>query len=409
MVPGTSDADGNALISFPAHPLDNLTTGTVIVLVQHPDACPAHVELPIDATPPVTLVRGTKIVFSAQSLPGVKITRVHVELADERRQAPFFGWTYLDDSLGATTRLPEGKYLARLAAEADDGKFYFSDAVWFSLPTSTPIPVERLPVRQGDTIKGMLDPAVPRPIEEGWINAQVAFPEVAPNTCAPLFLPWWAAVRIEANGSFVLRNLPPGTLQIIAVCTGYVSADTSNKGRSNIREGQVIAREDGIVTVPMEQTGSARITVLTPDGKPLPGATVQFNPNQKLGRITSIVGSRHDSAESRRNRADSSVTPIQRFIPRFDAVTDEHGIAVIRELPAGEDTFTVRSELFDMPIEVDEQTDGRRHCFPRIPRRMARVKVLAGAEVSAQIRMETKGSASLSAAIQAVRPPRRCG
>ena len=41
---GTSDVLGMATITFPAHCHDELTTGTVIVMVEHPEFCGTQVE-----------------------------------------------------------------------------------------------------------------------------------------------------------------------------------------------------------------------------------------------------------------------------------------------------------------------------------------------------------------------------
>ena len=422
---GTTDAHGNATITFPVHPMDNLTTGMVIVLVQHPDACSAQVELNVDAPRPVTLVRGTKLSFRIEPVPGVLFSRIYADVAGDRQRADFLTWHSPDGQI-VSAHFPDGNYLARMVAITAQGTLYFSNSSMFSPPdypkfsldqkTLDRMIQERPPivvtgpwtvfaVTEGRTVHGRLDPSVPRPVKGGWAVANVTSPALIPSSCATLTNNWRASTDVAEDGSFTFADLPQGTLEIMAGCEGYVAKDTSAQplAGGSIRRAQVITGNlDPPVTIAMEPTGAARITIQTPDGKPLAGALVYFNPNQSLGRSTSILGTRFNSIDLLRNRDDASddrAAKIRPAIPQFSAETDGNGIALVKGLPAGQQTFYVESKSYDMPIQTDLPLSRPGEIW--IPRRSGTITVSANAEASALVKMEPKGSSSLSTAVQA--------
>jgi hypothetical protein len=76
-------------------------------------------------------------------------------------------------------------------------------------------------------------------------------------------------------------------------------------------------------------------------------------------------------------------------IPQFSAETNANGIAIVKGSPAGQQTFFVQSDSFDMPIQSDQprSTPGE---MP-IARHMGTIAVTSAAGISAQIKMESKG------------------
>jgi ankyrin repeat protein/beta-lactamase regulating signal transducer with metallopeptidase domain len=424
----TTDAQGNAPITFPAHLMDTLTVGAVSVLVRHPDASPAVAELNVDAPRPVTLVRGTSFSFSAQPVPGVRFTEVYADISGDQQTASFLGWTHSADSQSITAHFPEGNFLLRLVGVTATGKLYFSESSMFS-------PADFLKVlhdpkvfnrtisdnlvavtgsncacwmKEPVTVRGQLDASIPRPIKNGWVVVSVTAPPINTKTGRALTRNWRASVDVAEDGSFVVPNLPSGTVEIMAGCDGFVSKDTSARIIPGVRQAQVVAEDDAhAVTIPMEPTGAVRVLVQTPDGQPLSGAMVGFSPNQMMGRGTNIVGTRTDSLDMLRRR-DNDPGSLARFpsdFPRFNAKTDATGTVVIRDLPAGQQTLYVNAEGYDMPIEQNHSPLGPGQYW--IPRRMATVTVNPAAEVSTQVKMEPKGSTSLSSMIQSVYPGAR--
>jgi beta-lactamase regulating signal transducer with metallopeptidase domain/ankyrin repeat protein len=417
---GTTDAEGNASISFPAHPMDNLTTGAVTVLVQHSDACTANVELNVDAPRPVTLVRGTRLTFSVSPVHGVTFFRVYADIVGDRQQAAFLKWEHSSDGQSVSSRFPDGKYIVRMVGLTEQGKVYFSDPFPFTIPQHLDQQIlDRMIsdniaayssesgyacwMKEGRTFRGKLDDRVPRPVKSGWVVAQVTSPALDPNNWSAHTNSWRASADVAPDGSFVLTNLPSGTLEIVAGCDGYVSKDTSAKPIVGVHQAQVIPEgQDQPITIPMERTGDVRITVQAPDGTPLPGATVYLNPNQMLERGTNIIGTRSNSIEmlSARDSVPDGLAKFKPAVPQFSAKTDATGVAIVKGLPPGSQSFFVHSDSFDMPIPSDQSPSSPGQM--QIPRRIGTIIVTSAAEASTRIKMEPKGSTSLSAAIQAV-------
>jgi hypothetical protein len=421
----TTDAQGNAPITFPAHLMDNLTVGAVSVLVQHPDAVAARAELNVDAPRPVTLVRGTSFSFSAQPIHGVTFTGIYADISGDRDAASFLRWTHSADGQSVTAHFPKGNFVIRMVGVTAAGKLYFSKSSEFS-------PAEFLKVmndpkvqdrmiadnigavstngsgfaywmKESVGLRGQLDASIPRPVQHGWVIVSVTSTPINGTNGRALTSNWRASADVAEDGSFVVSNLPAGAMELMAGCDGFVSKDTSARIIPGVLQAQVVAQDDAhAATIPMERTGAVRVLVQTPDGQPLAGAMVGFSPNQMMGRGTNIVGTRSDSLDMLRRR-DNDPGSLARFpsdFPRFGAKTDATGTAVIRDLPAGQQTLYVNAEGYDMPIEQSHSPLGPGQYW--IPRRMATVTVNPATEVSTQVKMEPKGSSSLSAAIQAI-------
>jgi hypothetical protein len=387
-----TDSNGEASIVFPIHPMENLMTGTVILLVQHPEACTTHVELNVDSPKAITLVPGTNITFSVQPVPGIPFSHIYADLVDSHRDAGYIRWNHSPDDKSVSTHLPDGDYLVRIVATSANGKLYFSDSSSFSLTGSSELTREFI-VHPGGSQKGIIDPAVPRPIKNGWVVADVSWPERDPSDRGGLTSHWRTFTDVAEDGSFTLTNLPAGSLEIVAGSEGYVSTDLSGKALSGILQAQAVTRdEQHPITIAMDPTGGARITVTDPDGKVLPGAKVYFDPNQMLGEGTSILGAKFKSEEMLPIQDKGPEFLLEKFkpqIPSFSATTDGNGVAVVRELPVGDQTFYVVSASLDMPIEEDRQ-----------PRRLKRITIEAARETASLVEMEVKGSTSLSGAIE---------
>ncbi len=377
---GTTDAEGKASVSFPSHTADKLTTGTVIVLVQHPEVCSAAVEVNLDFPKPVTLVRGTKVMLSPQPLPCISFSRIEADIVDGKRQSRWQKWTPSPDGLSVSAHLPDGNYLVRLVAMTPQGKIYFSDSVPFSLlaktengknPQSGDFDLKKsFVMHEGGMVKGVLDPSVPRPVKGGWIASCVSSPHPASDYGNSFINTWFTSADVAEDGSFMLTNLPAGSLEIVAGCDGYVSKDESGHFFTGIHQARLIGQDrDQQLSVPMEKTGEVRVEVQTPDGKPLSGATVGFSPNQGMGNCNGLLGARFNSAEMlSQQETDAATTAKQQpaSLP-FHAKTDASGVALIKGLPVGEQICSVTSDAYDMPFEILAP--------PNVPRRQRTVTV----------------------------------
>jgi hypothetical protein len=192
-----------------------------------------------------------------------------------------------------------------------------------------------------------------------------------------------------------VTDLPAGSVKIMAGCDGYISKDLGATPISGIRQAQDVApHADQPFSISMEPTGDARVLVQTPDGKPLAGAIVGFCPNQSFASGTNIVGTRADSSKMLQSR-DQGFDALARSgpeVPRFSATTDATGEAVIKGLPPGDQIFFVSAENYEMRIQANAP----------YPRRMTTITVKSSTEVFAKVKLEPKGSMSLSAAMQTI-------
>jgi hypothetical protein len=390
-----------ATITFPAHCRDELTTGTVIVTVDHDDFCGVQAEVNVDAPQPIVLARGTRIRLSASAPAGINIVALHADIASQNRQMGTLKWQR--DSNTISSFLPDGQYIARLVGKTAAGQIFFSEPTVFSTPSNSELDFV-WPLKEGTSFRGQFDELVPRPVRGGWVVAHVTSPKLIQNACGVLAMRWYTHADVVDDGTFHLPNLPEGTLEIVAGCDGYVSTDLAEHVIDGIRHAQIMPDDRRLpVTLPMELTGDARILVFTPSGQPLADAGVGMSPNQSLGRSTSIIGARHKSEDILEAKDAGTMDKLRKEfeMPRFWAKTDADGIALIRGLPPGKHRVYVSSSDYDQPIE-----SGHGPLRPgeiRVPRRENGIVIRGGEQASAEIRLEPKGSTSLRTALTAAR------
>lgn len=400
---GTSDAAGLATITYPAHVRDELTVAVVTVTVEHPEYCGAQVEVNVDSPRPIVLARGTQVRLSASSASNVQFVALHADIADEQRQAATLKWQSEPGSNTVISFVPDGKYMARLVGRTADGQLYFSAPALFTAPSVTSLDFD-WQLAQGSSFQGKLDDSVPRPVKAGWIVAHVTSPQLVRDACGVLALRWYSTADVGEDGTFHLGNLPEGTLEVIAGCDGWVSTDLDERTIDGVRHGQVIPdNRSQSAVLPMERTGDARIRVLDPNGKPIHGASVNMCPNQSLGRATSIIGTRHKSENMLEAKDAGSIDKLRKEfeMPRFYGETDASGIVVVTGVPPGKHRIFISAADYDQPIESDHAPLQRGQI--RVPRRENGIVIVGGDQATTEIRMEPKGSTSLSAAITAAR------
>jgi protocatechuate 3,4-dioxygenase beta subunit len=233
-----------------------------------------------------------------------------------------------------------------------------------------------------------LDDSMPRPVRNGIVVAEVM--DLA--EAEPVPPRWETYANINADGSFELRNLPPsGNLSLVVISEGFVSKDPTSYNRSARNPQRFKMTAPQPLMVRMEPTGSVRVKVLQPDGKPLAGAKVGVSPNQSFDGSSRLIGvgfNRADILKARLTGDDKFPEPEERF--KFEAMTDANGKAVIRNLPSSIGQWLwVNSELYDMPIMSGGYNSPDRH---------ASVQIVAGEETKLEIRMEPKGATSLGVA-----------
>ncbi|MFZ4777414.1 MAG: carboxypeptidase-like regulatory domain-containing protein, partial [Terrimicrobiaceae bacterium] len=385
-----TDAAGNAPVLYPETLGPGLHTKMLAVFVDHPAFCSKIVEIDVDAPEAISLQRGMRLTVASNPLSGATASPLYVDAKAASYEYQNLTWQRSDQG-SLSTSLPKSDFAVRAIVFDQDGGVYFSPPV--IVPSSGEgEKTLNLDVVPGTTIRGQLDSSVPRPVKNGRVVAEV-FTPVAPST--DLTCEWAVSSDIAADGTFILPPLPSGSLELVAVCDGFVSSDPKG-ARGVSRNAQVFAVDKSAqLTVRMEKTGSAEILVSDPSGNPLPNAQVSFWPNQVFGNGSSLLGRPFDSADFLRRRQDSPDADFKQLPDevsgRFSGKTDSGGRTVISNLPSGTQSFAVTAAKFEQPIL--EKAD-------HFPRRQGEVQIKPGEESRTAVKMENKGASSLPDAIK---------
>jgi hypothetical protein len=132
------------------------------------------------------------------------------------------------------------------------------------------------------TLRGVLDPAVPRPVHNGQVQINVHLRSPGDRS-GPRGLRLFGAA-VQADGSFEIPGLPPGGGEMIGMCDGWVSREQetgegSEQSHSSLKLQQVDATSDELFVLAMERTARLEVLVLDAHGQPVEGAQIQTWPN----------------------------------------------------------------------------------------------------------------------------------
>jgi hypothetical protein len=359
----TTDADGIARVPCPKYVFEEVETGTVTWLVDHPDHVVFWADHPLGDQPAeIPLEDG--VVIAVRAIDDTTDQLVSVPSA--MLSGPSFGneWTLKDDGTLVSRTVARERRILRVVHVPDDAHepVLFSDVLDLQ---QQPGDVLDLTVRlkPGVRVTGTVDDTVPRPVAGGTVTAMVITgpQDNAQESTYDARWSWHEVAAIDEQGRFDLGWFPQGELlQLIAVCDGFVSAPPDQqqlalsaarlhppfviRAQDRRTQPQVALLEERAidVAVPMTPTTSCRIRMVDPDGAPVSGATVAFWPNQiwlsggsqVLGEGFSQSGwlraSRREDAGGgdlarRQLRHDAS--------PRYQATSGDDGIAVVANLP----------------------------------------------------------------------------
>jgi hypothetical protein len=204
---------------------------------------------------------------------------------------------------------------------------------------------------------------------------------------------------IQEDGSFVFASLPRGeVVQLIAVCDGWLSREpnqqeidvttpwvkriASARGGNSMWAPLVYMLNEPTVslTIEMVATAACEVTVLKPDGSPLPNASVSLWPNQSwLRGGNTIVGVGYRSTDLLRREQGPNTVDWLSLLQRFAGKTNDQGKVTIFNLPGKPSIgLGVEHEAFDQPIERGD--------------RSTNVTLKSGETHRLEIRMQSKGT-----------------
>jgi len=362
---GLTDEDGMVNLSVPRFVTEALETGEVTWIVDHTDYVRADVDLRVDEDPGVVnLSHGRKIivngVFKETGKPITDNLYATVSRGGAREWNPIRNGKLISRTLSYDCSLMRLIYLP------DDGSVLFSELIDLTDKGQMRRTVVRdVPLAPGTRIVGELSPEVPRPIVNGYLGVEVTHRRGFDDYRQRLSWRHWVA--IERDGTFAVESVPRDCIgQLIAVCDGWLPAPTDRRVLEELSLDQFVERSGSRVTphvIPisgdevsctlrMLRTASCRVKVVSPDGSPVAGARVAMSPNQFwFGGGSNLVGdvSRQDLvfrlSPEEREAISGWTEEARQFIEdrgirksRHDVyvqTTNDHGIAVIRELLGG--------------------------------------------------------------------------
>jgi hypothetical protein len=253
-------------------------------------------------------------------------------------------------------RLPAGSELLRLVYLPDEGSAMFSGVRQLTLVDDEQYKV-RLEMRKAARVEGRLDDAVPRPVKNGRIIAEVIRREEIADGWQSLA--WRGAATIEEDGTFVLDAMPRGDLQVIALCDGFMATsgeppefanDNERRPISIFCRPQVFAVADGVnrFTLGMTPTADCLIRVRGPDGQPVAGAKCSFWPNVGWWGGGSQIYCEPFYGDLEALKHPDRQKDLFAWGRLFGAETDQDGLAMVRNLPPKESRFVVENETLQL-------------------------------------------------------------
>lgn len=378
-----TNAQGAAAVPYPKYTAEDAETGAVTLRVTHPGYCKSRSDVSVSSPKPVVLQKGASVSVTAYP-NGEEGTReaACVHLAAEGIMLDTVDWRA--EGKGSRAQVPKGQYALRAITFDSAGAASFSPPVMIDTTENTRMNLD-LGVSKGREISGELSANVPRPVREGRVIAYI----VTPASDRKFDMEWRTCANIMTDGKFTLTGIPPGQVQLVAICAGFVSADPNGPRKGLSTLPQIFDPAPGeILRIAMEKCGTAQVKAVAPDGKPLPEALVAFWPNQVFGNSSSILGQTFDQGAFLQKQRQGLPWVLPRET-RYQAKTDAAGIATIPNLPPGPMQFSVMAKGWEMPLETPAG----------IARRSSSVQIKPGETSAATVKMKPEGTTSLKDAM----------
>jgi hypothetical protein len=244
-------------------------------------------------------------------------------------------WEPQDGDALVNMRVPLGKHSMRLVSLVDDRARYFSDVIEVEVRQGETRKFH-LALNRGRSLPGRLDERVPRPIRNGEVYCTLLTGEK---------LQWDTWTEIREDGTFEFENLPNGSIELHAICDGFVSENgRAENGRETThgRSRQAFSQGQDC-DIKMEPTGRLQVRVIDEKGLPVSGVIVSCSPNIVWPNGSSRLFSHPISTEerirqTRQQRATGQFSKQPTIMWRVQS--DENGLAVLTNLPPGKVPFS---------------------------------------------------------------------
>jgi beta-lactamase regulating signal transducer with metallopeptidase domain len=393
---------GVAKITYPKFISENLETGAISFSVKHPKFCP---ERPTNysvtgSAEPVVLHKGATLIVSGYLEPNNDLPiPIHPIVSSKEMSIGQDAWSPTGNNTLATDQLPAGAHYLLLVAFDPQGLPQFSDFIFLEALKGNFFKYS-LKIKPGTRLEGKLSPEAVRPIRNGRVVALVrpTGQKMDRDDHSPLggVMMWQTWRNIKEDGTFLFESLPAGTVELIALCDGFISKDPS--GRKGIRRPQsfILQGKSAQFTLKMEPTATARVKVIDERGNPIQGATVSFWPNadwylvpsEGYGIFRQIFAEPIPRLEE--SLQENPETTLKKLIAQrqkpsnFQAKTDTQGIAVVVNLPGNRESFEVTHPNYRMPLRTTTLP------FKILPRRDAVLDLAAGKTATIKVTLNKK-------------------
>jgi beta-lactamase regulating signal transducer with metallopeptidase domain len=346
-----TDQEGNASIPYVIRPDSMHMVAKLTVQVESPNYVPSN-EIELDPVHPsdITLFPGETLKVQALGPKGEVLSHpllLASRLVRTRDSLLRMRWHYSSDgtTLISNSVLPLNKNLDVIGI-AEDGANHllFSDmktVVSYKPGGESTVTLEMKP---GPEIRGQLDPTVPRPIKNGWVQYTVEQQaDRMPSLQWSHSLDWNGFAPVAPDGSFVVNDVPDGIFEVIAMCDGYISKQQDAVVYPHPAAGPLV--------LSMEPTGTLQVKVQDQSGQPLPGAEVV---SRTLYRIWD---STLDELKGEANLpvAKSSLPDID----KYRVVTDSRGLATFDNVSDTEVHYRVFKHGFNSSEYYETSVSGK--------------------------------------------------
>ena len=371
-LPITTGDDGVASVPYPKYVFEQIETGTICFSVSHRDFVTEGLERVVSTSTPAGAPLGVRLAGMwnwmrskfAKSRPrpvvmqrGAILNLLYPENADDgsilsaqisnAEDQDFNFWDRSTPGKLTARKIPAGKHWIRALRQNKD------ESVWFSAfyeiiasPGRTNDVAVKL--KPGVTLRGELADTVPRPVSKGRVVINVWPHGIKAADGAPR---WHAWSPIREDGSFEIRSLPEGELEVVALSDGFISESGPGVSRMLYPQTHSIGSNDLTITVEMQQTACLEVWIKDDHGLPVNKATISTCPNVRYGDYLStiLMDDCYNDADNINPKANQKTDTTWGAVRDFNAVTDTNGYAILPNLPGHTDELSVEHPQFALP------------------------------------------------------------
>lgn len=402
--PVTTDKNGFASVPYPKYVFERIETGTLCLAVNHPNFVPSRPEcvvstaLPAGAPwkdrfteildriqhktlfahpDPIVLQKGAALKISVR--PGSlspKDAPMYAQISG-KINLKADSWLRPEPGVLITQRLPDGNHSIRVVRVETNRMVWFSEVTNFTavVGQTNELVVDFKP---GVTVRGRLDDSVPRPVVNGRVIAHVWPAGLRPPQYPPQWHSW---SPIREDGTFEITSLPPGDLELVAICDGFINTNGPGKYNFHYPQQFTLGTNDLDITLGMEPTASLQVHVTDDKGHPLSDAVVSAWPNTRYGDWSAVIVGQDCYKTTDTFSPDYDWRKWRMRHVDFKGTSDKNGVATVANLPVDTKRIAVEHPQFVLPAAKGSFGS----------RREAPIKLSPGTNNSIYLQLEPNG------------------